>query len=1469
MGLIQDALNRVRNKREYMTMEERRVLQNAEMMKNLAEEVLSTKLVKERPSSQASNHSDMKGTTTTTSVTAETSKPAPRISMTSLQQAPMTPPPTSTTPPLSNPFLTDDHALENTSTPNSAMMPTSFSRDTRPPSYFGHGRGQYSDTSSTSSSRPSSMISRSGSIKRSQRHRNSFRGLDTLYSPPQPSSHHHHHHQSRKDYEEESNAAFERVCSLLNFLISDAASAVNKPAGSSGNGIGDGSTSVTEAVPSSLVGPLVLSDSEHSHGSDDSAIEEEEGETDETNLRDESDVVATAAIMEAAVVGRGGRSDAEGLAMADNDDQIAQEVMNAIGRRSESLSERNSFSSSRPSSRAARIGERSLRARSRAGKDHPNRLSSLFAEIQDAQLALEAEAAAKADGEDVGQRSDQDDNLPGGHSSGGSTFSMRFPGGEGIGRSSVFGNDILLQTPGGSFSSDDDDNSIDGGMDHHNNNEGFGCDGIANAEDLLDPAFASVELPVYPAAGRRWATRTNRSYSTTSASSMPLTKRRSKTGLQQQKRESRELMGSEHDDSNGPLDPFSTTQVSSPSLRRSSSVCSSSRSSIRRRASFPARRAGEEWQLQQQHQQELEQQLQVAELEQVIQRVDSELDRTVETIDALTRDLVAVATHQNWMQAKLQKSLQFQKQQLEQIERGQYTLPHHRHLDSLGSVTTDDLQQHGGGEDESGGEDISLLLDPTGTNSPMQDLSRSLKQVAISVGRIMASNAITIPVATHVLGGGGQHQNGRRRRTKTVAAATATDATVQDSQGSSSSLEEEDSSRMTTKGFSWSENLLGGKELTKVLRRIERSTNIGGRLGTKFAEGMEALGRYSSSAPLSPSKDNNKAGDDRSTEEEATEEFEGLDTTSPRATSFSKHQTHPDATAVMVPPPDFEDFVAQCRLLTRTLVLPFIQLTHHAMTSQDSALALQPLHHHTHHAEKTAMAANKTTELENSDKGKVHQRNESEILHSGLDKDQDETTATQHQWSPPTVRFKMGSSMPTWPAAFPGTGFSSDEQGVSGGYGHDEATAIPPDSMIKAKALVSTGLYLIHLLYWTVLFIVGTLVLDPYLSESSGRQVVRIVDQVRAAIGIDQGAQAQVMGEERQLEVQQHQTSMFQSSSSASSSPIPSRRKRLASPSSASLTSSNPPSPQIQSSSRKVTAERRAIPDVHEQEEKRQVEQQDISKAVAVSTSEEKSQDVIQETDIQPVKDTANNLEELALLDLGLEEWIELSQEQQAKAQAQVQALEDKAIQVAVHFESLRQRIHQHNQYQASRHSTPISSLPASRVSSRPNSMYFGTTTSTSSSLSTASTLVAAHGTSSTTVPSAAMFPHLVSLNSQDESELKKATSILSSPLVSTPPTLSRSSSFKGHQQYHQAKLDAALPVSPLSYHHHASKPPLPSSAMHRRSNSRRVSDLPPKVSTSASTLMSATLSSPPVTSPVVTNSLGVARNRRSAPTFV
>ncbi|KAG0019065.1 hypothetical protein BGZ80_006348 [Entomortierella chlamydospora] len=68
---------------------------------------------------------------------------------------------------------------------------------------------------------------------------------------------------------------------------------------------------------------------------------------------------------------------------------------------------------------------------------------------------------------------------------------------------------------------------------------------------------------------------------------------------------------------------------------------------LRRSASFPSMKSD---MIEMQH---------AGKLQQVIQHMDNELDKTAETIDGLTRDLVAIANHQNWMQMNLEKSNQF------------------------------------------------------------------------------------------------------------------------------------------------------------------------------------------------------------------------------------------------------------------------------------------------------------------------------------------------------------------------------------------------------------------------------------------------------------------------------------------------------------------------------------------------------------------------------------------------------------------------------------------------------------------------------------------------------------------------------------------------------------------------------------------------------------------------------------------
>ncbi|KAF9362377.1 hypothetical protein BGX34_006290 [Mortierella sp. NVP85] len=77
---------------------------------------------------------------------------------------------------------------------------------------------------------------------------------------------------------------------------------------------------------------------------------------------------------------------------------------------------------------------------------------------------------------------------------------------------------------------------------------------------------------------------------------------------------------------------------------------------LKRCASFPTMRA------------EMVEIQNAGELREAIETMDAELDRTVETIDGLTKDLMAVATHQSWMQTRLEENLQLQGMQNESME---------------------------------------------------------------------------------------------------------------------------------------------------------------------------------------------------------------------------------------------------------------------------------------------------------------------------------------------------------------------------------------------------------------------------------------------------------------------------------------------------------------------------------------------------------------------------------------------------------------------------------------------------------------------------------------------------------------------------------------------------------------------------------------------------------------------------------
>lgn len=397
-------------------------------------------------------------------------------------------------------------------------------------------------------------------------------------------------------------------------------------------------------------------------------------------------------------------------------------------------------------------------------------------------------------------------------------------------------------------------------------------------------------------------------------------------------------------------------------------------------------------------------------------QMEVELDRTVETIDGLTRELVAVATHQNWMQMKLQRTLQFQKQQVEQIE------------SSLSTATTASANLR------------SLPFSSTGDQAshPLEDLSRSLKQVAVSVGKVIAST--TKPTMSSL-------------PSSSVPADQGTLRTRLPQQ--KGNLSRVDTRTVSKPRF--------GKEFSKYFQELEKIAALGSKLGFGKVDGLNE-------------NDDIEGAQNQETLEDAQNQ---------ELPSYGSRSTTGPSSPTSIAPPDLEDFAAQCRLLTRALVLPFVQLTHHAMTSQDSVLALSP----------TTRAIDQSAEWDSLN---MEESFEHRSIHS---RDTSYHSATEESFSP---RMSPGthqssaahrhSSTDPWPSSPLFSG--GDLDSILGTHGSE----LSPDSIVKAKTIISTGLYLIHLLYWTVLFVIGSLVLDSWLAETAGQQVIRIVDQVREAL---------------------------------------------------------------------------------------------------------------------------------------------------------------------------------------------------------------------------------------------------------------------------------------------------------------------------------------------------------------------------------
>lgn len=445
------------------------------------------------------------------------------------------------------------------------------------------------------------------------------------------------------------------------------------------------------------------------------------------------------------------------------------------------------------------------------------------------------------------------------------------------------------------------------------------------------------------------------------------------------------------------------------------------------------------------------------EVQQVLQGVNSELDRTVETIDGLTRDLVAVATHQNWMQMKLQKTLQFQKQQVEKIDIAHSNSISHRTLPATQSREFN--QRHH--------QTTTLSNDPTEQHHPLADLSRSLKQVAVSVGKVLANSTPSTPPRNRL---------------------------VESLDGPS----ESEDSTTTVRGGRSTPTPANRKEFTRYFQELEKVAAIGGKIGFDKTDvdgfdTQELLGEsLDHRQERHYSSDSHHYDSDQQRESTSSGKGHGQN---------SAYQSRRGSGASAGGPPELEDFAAQCRLLTRALVLPFVQLTHHAMTSQDSALALTP---------RTSRFTDQSSAYDNATLDVIEDLEISSGINHSKHPTSTSSTGTRrsslnsasHHASTPRDQKKSFSplSSPLLPAAWSSSLSVNGRDLDSILKDHGE---LSPDAIVKARSVISTGLYLIHLLYWTVLFVIGTIVLDPWLAETAGQQVVRIVEQVRDAVAKD------------------------------------------------------------------------------------------------------------------------------------------------------------------------------------------------------------------------------------------------------------------------------------------------------------------------------------------------------------------------------
>ncbi|KAG0277415.1 hypothetical protein BGZ96_002877 [Linnemannia gamsii] len=448
------------------------------------------------------------------------------------------------------------------------------------------------------------------------------------------------------------------------------------------------------------------------------------------------------------------------------------------------------------------------------------------------------------------------------------------------------------------------------------------------------------------------------------------------------------------------------------------------------------------------------------EVQQVFQGVNSELDRTVETIDDLTRDLVAVATHQNWMQMKLQKTLHFQKQQVEKIDLAHSNSTAHRTLPAPTHSASLELNQRHH-------LTTALSSDSTEQHHPLADLSRSLKQVAVSVGKVLANSTPSTPPRNRLVESLHGPSEGSEDSTTTVREGRSTPTPA------------------------------NRKEFTRYFQELEKVAAIGGKIGFDKTN----VDGFDTRELLGESLDHRQEKHYSSDSHHYDSDHQRESTSSSRGQGQnSAYHSRRGSGSSTVGPPELEDFAAQCRLLTRALILPFVQLTHHAMTSQDSALALTP--RASRFTDQSSAYDSATLEvIEDLDvsSGINHTKHPSSASSTGTRRSS--SVSASHHVSTPRDQKKSHSPLSSpLPAAWTSSLSLNGRDLDSILKDHNE---LSPDAIVKARSVISTGLYLIHLLYWTALFVIGTIVLDPWLAETAGQQVVRIVEQVRDAVAKD------------------------------------------------------------------------------------------------------------------------------------------------------------------------------------------------------------------------------------------------------------------------------------------------------------------------------------------------------------------------------